>query len=117
MPQVCVELLFGTADGMLLAKRTAHPTIWFWPGSRLHKGERLAEAAHRVAREELSASVNVEGRYGPYARFWDDSVAEGSPSRHTVNVVFDGGPTTGEYEIQLGEQHSAYQFVCKTVTG
>lgn len=111
MPQVCVDILFETADGILLVKRAIEPSIWFWPGGRLYKGERLAEAARRVAREELGVGVSVRERYGPYAHFWEDSAVKHSPSRHTVNAVFRVVPENREYEIQLDQQHSEYQFV------
>lgn len=41
MPQCCVEIVVTTDDGVLLAERTNEPVKgeWFWPGSRLYKGE------------------------------------------------------------------------------
>lgn len=111
MPQVCVDVILETDEGLLLAKRDIHPPVWFWPGSRLYKGEALRDAAVRVAREELGVEVRIEDRYGPYAHFWADSSVRGSPSRHTVNPVFHVVPAHETYEITLDDQHSDYRFL------
>lgn len=111
MPQICVDLIVETEEGILLAKRDIHPPVWFWPGSRLYKGERLREAAHRIADEELGIEVDIVDQYGPYAHFWADRSVQGSPSRHTVNPVFHVEPADEDYEITLDEQHSEYRYL------
>jgi colanic acid biosynthesis protein WcaH len=122
MPQVCVEVVVEREDGaVLLARRTNEPVAgeWFWPGSRLYKGERLADAAERVGREELGTTLAVGDRLGVYEHRWETS-REG-PSRHTVNVVFrarfdDGGGDHGDGSegtaaVTLDDQHDAARFV------
>ena len=111
MPQVCVDLVLETDEGILLAKRTNDPAVWFWPGSRLYKGEQFEEAAHRIAQEELGIEIRIQDQYGPYAHFWEESAVKGAPSRHTVNPVFHVTPASDNYEITLDEQHSDYRFV------
>jgi colanic acid biosynthesis protein WcaH len=111
MPQVCVELLFETTDGVLLCKRETKPEVWFWPGSRLYKGERLESAARRVAREELGVAVTVEERLGIHEHFWEAQETEEGVSRHTVNIVYRASPADPDFTISLDEQHSDYQFV------
>lgn len=111
MPQVCVEVILETAEGILIAKRDIDPPVWFWPGSRLYKGERLEDAAHRVGQEELGIDIQIQDRYGPYAHFWEESSVRDSPSRHTVNIVFHAAPANQDYEIELDDQHSAYRFL------
>lgn len=111
MPQVCVEVVLETDEGVLLAKRTGEPELWFWPGSRLYKGERLSAAAHRVAREELGIEVELRGRLGIYEHRWHGSPVKGSPSRHTVNVVFRATPADETFDVTLDDQHAAYRFV------
>lgn len=113
MPQVCVELVVETADGILLAKRTNHPAVWFWPGGRLYKGERLEAAAHRIASEELDIEVDILDQIGPYAHFWDASDLDGASSRHTVNVVYHVTPANDDFDIELDDQHSDYRFVTR----
>ena len=117
MPQVCVDVILETEEGILVAKRDIHPPVWFWPGNRLYKGERLREAAHRVADEELGIDVRIRDQYGPYAHFWADSSVQGSPSRHTVNPVFHVEPANGDYEITLDDQHSDYRFLTAVEDG
>lgn len=85
MPQVCVEVVLRTNRGILLAKRENYPQVWFWPGGRLYKGERLSEAAHRIAREELNIEIDTREKLGSYSHFWEKNPAQSLPSRHTVN--------------------------------
>lgn len=117
MPQVCVDLLFETDEGILLTKRTAYPRVWFWPGSRLYKGERLEAAAHRIAREELGVEVRILNQYGPYEHFWHNSGVEGSPSRHTVTPAFHVEPANDEFDITLDDQHDEYRFITELEDG
>ncbi|WP_207589832.1 NUDIX domain-containing protein [Halomontanus rarus] len=108
MPQVCVEVLVETDNGVLLAKRTNEPVQgeWFWPGGRLYKGEPLEDAAHRVAEEELGLEVEIEDRFGVYTHFWETSAEQGQPSRHTINIVYHVTPTGDQPTISLDAQHT-----------
>ncbi|MFB6113948.1 MAG: NUDIX domain-containing protein [Halodesulfurarchaeum sp.] len=113
MPEVCVEVVLRVEKTVLLARRTNEPAKgeWFWPGSRLYKGEGLEVAAKRVAREELGIEVDAVSRLGVNSHFWDRSPLPGSPSRHTVNVVFVAEPRTGSPRIELNDEHDDYRFV------
>jgi colanic acid biosynthesis protein WcaH len=115
MPQVCVETVVERADGaVLLARRTNEPVrgAWFWPGSRLYKGEWLEDAARRAGREELGLDLTIGDRLGVYEHRWETSAP--GPSRHTVNIVFraraavDG--LSGD-DVTLDDQHDAVRFV------
>jgi colanic acid biosynthesis protein WcaH len=117
MPQVCVEVVLETAEGVLVAKRENDPQVWFWPGGRLYKGERLDAAARRIADEELGIAVDLRERLGVYEHFWEEEDLDGSSTRHTVNVVFLARPETDGYEIELDEQHSAYRFLTEVEPG
>ncbi|MFB6140062.1 MAG: NUDIX domain-containing protein [Halosimplex sp.] len=115
VPQVCVEVVLEREadEGVLVARRTNEPAKgeWFWPGGRLYKGERLDDAARRVAREELGVDVALEGRLGVYEHFWDRSRIDGVDSRHTVNIVYRVRQTDPDAGIELDEQHDDYRFV------
>jgi colanic acid biosynthesis protein WcaH len=113
LPEVCVELVLEHDGGVLLARRTNEPARgeWFWPGSRLYKGEVLEAAAHRVAETELGLRVELTGRLGVYGHFWDTAALDGVESRHTVNVVFRARPVDDAFEISLDDQHDAFRFV------
>ncbi|PSQ15875.1 ADP-ribose pyrophosphatase [Halobacteriales archaeon QS_8_69_26] len=113
LPQACVEVVLEHDGGVLLARRTNEPAEgeWFWPGGRLYRGERLPDAARRVAREELGIAVGLLGQLGAYGHFWDTASVDGLDSRHTVNVVYHCRPADEDFEIDLDDQHDDYRFV------
>lgn len=112
LPEVCVEVFLEHEGSALVARRTNEPARgeWFWPGARLYKGERLADAARRVAREELGLEVELAGRLGVYSHFWSTSALPGVDSRHTVNVVFRARPAAA-LDVSLDDQHDAWRLV------
>jgi len=59
----------------------------------------------------LGIEITIRDQYGPYAHFWEESLIEGSPSRHTVNPLFHVTPTNDEYNIHLDDKHTEYRFV------
>jgi colanic acid biosynthesis protein WcaH len=113
MPQVCVELFVEHDQGILLCRRTTEPARgeWFWPGSRLFKGETLEAAAHRVAEDELGVRVTLRDRLGVYSHFWESSPFTDVDSTHTVNVVFRASLEDQPADIRLDDQHDGYRFV------
>lgn len=115
MPEACVEVVVEHDEGLLVAKRTNAPAKgeWFWPGSRLYKGEETTEATHRIAREELGIDIEIDDLLGVYSHFWPTSPVGDGPSRHTVNVVYHVRPATADFDIVLDDQHEAYRFLSK----
>jgi len=113
VPQVCVEVLLERDGEVLVARRTNEPAkdTWFWPGGRLYKGERLADCARRVGREELGVDVDLVDRVGVYSHFWDTASVAGADSRHTVNVAFHVRQRDPEATVTLDDQHDDYRFV------
>lgn len=113
MPECTVELVVEHDDKLLLTKRTNPPAKgeWFWPGTRLYKGETPRKAARRLAKEEIGIEVEILGMLGVYSHFWETSSLPGSPSRHTVNNVFRVRPVADRPPIELDDQHSEYRFV------
>lgn len=113
LPQVCVEVVLERDGAVLLARRTNAPAAgeWFWPGSRLYKGELLDAAAHRVAREELDITVDLDERLGVHSHFWTESSVSGVSERHTVNVVFRATPAVPDPGVSLDEQHSEFRWL------
>jgi len=113
LPQVCVELVVEHEGSVLLCHRTNEPARgeWFWPGSRLYKGEELTAAAHRVADEELGVGIRLEDQLGTYGHFWDASAVDSVDSRHTINVVYHATLEDNRDEITLDDQHDDYRFV------
>jgi len=119
LPEVCVELVLRLDGGVLLVRRTNEPARgeWFWPGSRLYKGERLDAAARRVGAEELGLAVDLEGQLGVSEHFWETSAVVGAPSRHTVNVVYAASPTADSPAVELDDQHDAWRVLDEPEAG
>jgi colanic acid biosynthesis protein WcaH len=115
MPQICVEVIVERENrGVLLARRTNEPVRgeWFWPGSRLYKGEWLDDAARRVGREELGLDLSIGKQLGVYEHRWETSAP--GPSRHTINVVFRARAADGPLsvaDVTLDDQHDDVRFV------
>lgn len=84
VPIVSVDLVVLTDDGLVLAKRTNEPAKgeWFVPGGRVRKGERLEDAVHRVAREELGIEVEIIESLGAYEHLYPESDVDGSGGKH-----------------------------------
>ncbi len=115
MPQVCVEVVLVHDGRVLVAKRANRPVKdeWFWPGSRLYKGEALSAAACRVGTEELGIDVTVDGMLGVEEHFWAESAPSEDVSRHTVNIVYRVHPADPEFDLSLDDQHTAAEFIEK----
>jgi colanic acid biosynthesis protein WcaH len=107
VPIVSVDLLVRTPEGVLLVERTNRPAKgeWFVPGGRVHKGERLVEAVHRVAREELGVEVEIEERLGAYEHLYDDADVDGAGGKHYLANGFL--VHTDATEFDLDDQHGA----------
>ncbi|MDS0282305.1 NUDIX domain-containing protein [Haloarcula onubensis] len=111
-PQPCVDLVVEYDGGILLTRRQKEPANgeWFWPGSRLLRGERLDDAAVRVARDELGLDPVTVERLGVSEHFWEASAVDGVEDRHTVPVIYRVRPE-GEQAITLDHQHDDYRVV------
>jgi len=107
VPIVSVDLLVRTPEGVLLVERTNRPAKgeWFVPGGRVHKGERLVEAVHRVAREELGVEVGIEERLGAYEHLYDEAEVDGAGGKHYLANGFL--VRTDATEFDLDDQHGA----------
>jgi len=113
VPQPCVDLVVEYDGGVLLVCRQNEPASgeWFWPGGRLYKGERLEDAAVRIAREELGLGVRIRERLGVSEHFWETTSVAGLNSRHTVPVVYRVEPAPADQPILLDDQHDDYRIL------
>jgi colanic acid biosynthesis protein WcaH len=107
VPIVSVDLLVRTPAGLLLLERTNRPARgeWFVPGGRVRKGERLVEAVHRVAREELGVEVEIEASLGAYEHLYDDAETPDAGGKHYLANGFL--VRTDATEFDLDDQHGA----------
>lgn len=106
VPIVSVDLVVKMDGGVVLGKRRNKPAKgeWFVPGGRVYKNERLEDAAHRVAMDELSVEIEIEEELGVYEHFYEksdvDDVGKHYVTRgYTVSVL-------GQQELIPDEQHS-----------
>lgn len=113
MPEPCVDVVVQHEGRVLVGRRENEPARgrWFWPGSRLFKGEGLEDAARRVAEEELGLAVTVEEQLGANAHVWDTSEQRADVGRHTVVVAYLATPTDTDPSPDLDGQHSAYRWL------
>jgi colanic acid biosynthesis protein WcaH len=112
LPQVSVELFLETERGVLLLRRTNEPAAgeWFWPGTRLFKGESFQSAVKRLSQEELGIEVELGPQLGIYSHFWDTGAFDDVDTIHTVNIVYRATTATPG-DIELDDQHNAIRFV------
>lgn len=113
MPEPCVDVVVEHEGRVLVCRRENEPAKgeWFWPGSRLFKGEALPAAARRVASEELGLAVADVEQLGANAHYWETSEQSADVSRHTVVVVHRVTPADEDPEPELDEQHSDYRWL------
>jgi colanic acid biosynthesis protein WcaH len=112
LPQVSVELFLETERGVLLLRRTNEPAAgeWFWPGTRLFKGESFQSAVKRLSKKELGVEVELGQQLGIYSHFWDTGAFDDVETTHTVNIVYRATTATPG-DIELDDQHNAIRFV------
>jgi len=84
-PLVTVDAIIEMEGGIVLVRRAHPPAGWALPGGFVERGERVAEAGRREAKEETGLDVEITDLLGVYS----------DPRRDprgisTVGVVFIG---------------------------
>jgi 8-oxo-dGTP diphosphatase len=84
-PRLTVDAIIEMDGGIVLVRRAHPPPGWALPGGFVDKGERVADAARREAKEETGLDVEITELLGVYS----------DPKRDprgmsTVSVVFIG---------------------------
>ena len=117
MPIVCIDLLVQDTEGrVLLGLRTNPPAAgsWFLPGGRIRKGEKLADAFTRLARQELGVQTIgiADARLqGVYEHFYDTDFT-GDPSAPTHYVTLAYRLAVGvDLDLPQGEQHHEWAWM------
>jgi colanic acid biosynthesis protein WcaH len=108
VPIVSVDLVVRSPDGVVLGKRVNEPAKgeWFVPGGRVHKHERLTDAVHRLAGEELGVvDVTIRESLGAYEHLYDTSDVDGSDGKHYLANGFVVETDVGVAEMELDDQH------------
>lgn len=101
MPRLCVDLVVHDNGKVLICKRNNEPLKgkWALPGGRVFKGETLAAAVFRVAKQELGIEVKIDRQIEVNEFF------SLQPERHDVSVAYLVYPADNE-TIKLDKQHS-----------
>jgi len=91
-PIVSIDLIILNGEGeVLLGYRTNRPArnTWFVPGGRVFKGERIAAALARIARQETGMEVRPSAAAfaGAFEHFYRNSTFAGSRRLSTHYVV------------------------------
>jgi colanic acid biosynthesis protein WcaH len=109
VPIVSVDLVVQSADGLILGKRRNEPAKgeWFVPGGRIHKYERLTEAVHRLAHEELGIDeITIQQSLGVYEHIYEASNIADSDGKHYLANGFVVKTDAVISEITHDDQHS-----------
>ncbi|WP_251342882.1 GDP-mannose mannosyl hydrolase [Haloplanus halophilus] len=111
VPIPSVDLVVRHDGGVVLGRRENAPARgeWFVPGGRVRKGERLADAVHRIAEAELGVDVRIEDRLGAYEHLYDESEVPDVDSKHYLAVGFVVRPVSDAFAPDA--QHSALRLV------
>jgi ADP-ribose pyrophosphatase YjhB (NUDIX family) len=83
-PLLSVDMIIEVTDGVVLIERKYPPPGWALPGGFVERGESLATAAVREAREETSLEVTLTEQFFAYSDPHRD------PRGATASVVFIG---------------------------
>lgn len=61
VPRLTLELIVKKENGLVLSLRSAYgwENHWHIPGGVVHYGERVKDAAKRIAKDELNAEISV----------------------------------------------------------
>jgi colanic acid biosynthesis protein WcaH len=114
-PVLSIDLIVLNPRGeVLLGWRNNRPAAgcWFVPGGRVLKGERLAQAVVRVARDELGLELAPgEAEFvGPFEHFYDDNFAD-APDVPTHFVVLAHRIRTSDaLDAPADEQHARFRW-------
>lgn len=90
-PICCVDVVVHHRGRALLIRRKEEPAggLWWLPGGRLFKNERLDAAARRKAREETGLDVDVVRRIGTYETWFPTGPAPRlTDGYHNISTAF-----------------------------
>lgn len=108
VPIVSVDLVVCSPDGIVLGSRVNEPAKgeWFVPGGRVHKHERLTEAVHRLAREELNVDgVTIRESLGAYEHLYDTTEVVNSDGKHYLANGFVVETDKRVDDMTIDDQH------------
>lgn len=110
-PIVSVDLVVEHDGGVLLGRRQNEPAKgeWFLPGGRVLKNEARKRAVHRVAEEELGASVEIRDCLGTAEHFYESADVPGVDSKHYLSTGYRCTFTDADPALGGDDQHSDFR--------
>jgi len=109
IPLMCVDCVIVSEGKYLLVKRDNEPLkgVYWTPGGRVLKGEKLYDAVIRKVEEETGLIVRPISVVGFYEDFYKKNEL-GLKMVHTTSIVFSATVVSGE--IKLDNQSSDYKW-------
>jgi len=103
MPIPCVDLLVTHKDSLLLMLRNNEPAkdLWFTPGGRIYRNEKLIDTVKRVLPEETGLQPTKITQVSAMSHIW--------PEAHTVTTYFR--VEVDSDQVKLDEQHRDYKWI------
>jgi colanic acid biosynthesis protein WcaH len=103
MPIASVDILTVHNGRLLLLSRINEPAkgMWWSPGGRVRKGEKLVEAAKRELKEETGLGPEKIVEKGVMSHFWSDV--------HFITIFFRAD--VGSDKVELNDEHSDFKWV------
>jgi colanic acid biosynthesis protein WcaH len=107
-PLVSIDLILRNARGeILLGRRTNRPAqgMWFVPGGRIRKNERVADALRRISRRELGVEISQAQLLGVFDHLYPDNfLGTTGVSTHYV-VLGMAAPWPDGVPVRADDQH------------
>ena len=112
-PLVSIDLILRNERGeVLLGRRANRPAqgMWFVPGGRIRKNERVAEALQRISQRELGVTISEAKLLGVYDHLYPDNFL-GAPDVSTHYVVLGmEADWRAEWRLTADDQHEAFKW-------
>jgi colanic acid biosynthesis protein WcaH len=112
-PLVSIDLILrNERDEVLLGRRANRPAqgMWFVPGGRIRKNERVNDALQRISRRELGVIIAEAKLLGVFDHIYPDNFL-GAPGVNTHYVVLGmAAELRGDLAFTVDEQHEELKW-------
>ena len=112
-PLVSIDLILRNARGeVLLGHRTNRPAqgMWFVPGGRIRKNERVNAALRRITLREVGVEISEAKLLGVFDHLYPDNFL-GTPGVNTHYVVLGmEAPWPAVAQITADDQHDEFRW-------
>jgi colanic acid biosynthesis protein WcaH len=112
-PLVSIDLVLRNKRGeVLLGRRANRPAqgLWFVPGGRIRKNERVADALKRISKHELGVEISEAKLLGVFDHIYPDNFL-GAPNVNTHYVVLGmAAELDANLQFTADEQHSELKW-------